>query len=50
MTEEEEQFQSSNACWICEKLIDDDDENIRDHRHIMRTFTGAAYWSCNINL
>ena len=23
MTEEEEQFQSSNTCWICEKAIDD---------------------------
>ena len=23
MTEEEEQFQSSNTCWVCEKLIDD---------------------------
>ena len=21
---EEEQFQSSNTCWICEKLIDND--------------------------
>ena len=26
--EEEEQFQSSNTCWICEKLIDDDDEKV----------------------
>ena len=28
MSEEEEQFQSSNTCWICEKLIDDDDEKV----------------------
>ena len=35
MTEkEEEQFQSSNTCRICEKLIDDDDEKVRDHCHI----------------
>ena len=27
---EEEQFQSSNTCWICDKLIDDDDEKVRD--------------------
>ena len=34
----EEQFQSSNICWICEKLIDDDDEKVRDHCHV----TGEA--------
>ena len=26
MSEEGEQFQSSNTCWILEKLIDNDDE------------------------
>ena len=45
MSEEEEQFQSINTCWICKKLIDDDDEKVRDHCH-----AGAAHWSCNINL
>ena len=34
MIEEEEQFRSSNICWICEKLIDDDDEKVRDHCHV----------------
>ena len=34
MTGEEEQFQSSNTCWICEKLIEDDDEKVGDHCHI----------------
>ena len=23
---EEELFQSTNTCWICKKLVDDDDE------------------------
>ena len=46
MSEEEEQFQSSNTCWICEKLIDDDDEKVRDHCHITGKFRGAAHWSC----
>ena len=51
MTEEEEkEFQSSNTCWICEKLIGDDDEKVRDHCHITGKFRGAAHWSCNINL
>ena len=32
MTEEEEHlFQESNCCWICNKLIDNDDEKVRDH-------------------
>ena len=31
MSEEEEQlFQESNSCWICGKLIDHDDEKVRD--------------------
>ena len=49
MTEnEEEQFQSSNTCWICEKPIDDDDdEKVRDHCHITGKFRGATHWSCN---
>ena len=51
MTEkEEEQFQSSNAYWICEKPTDDDEKKVRDHCHINSKFMGAAHWSCNINL
>ena len=46
---EEEEFQLSNVCWICEKLIDDDDEKVRDHCHVTGKFRGAAHWSCNIN-
>ena len=47
MSEEEEQFQSSNTCWICEKPIDDDDEKVRDHCHVPGKFRGVAHWSCN---
>ena len=49
MTEEEE-FQSSNICWICEKLIDDDDEKVKDHCQISRKYRGSAHWNCSINL
>ena len=48
MTEEEEQFQSSNTCWICEKLTDD--EKVRDPCHITGKFRDATHWSCSINL
>ena len=50
MSEEEEQFQSSNTRWICEKLIDNDDEKVRDHCHVTGKFRHAAHRSCSINL
>ena len=50
MSEEQEEFQSSNVFWICEKLIDDDDEKVRDHCNITGKFRGAAHWGCNIYL
>ena len=40
---EEEQFQSSNICWICEKLIGDDDEKVRESCHVTVKFRGAAH-------
>ena len=46
MSEEEEQFQSSDKNLICGKLIDDDDEKVRDHCHITGNFRGVAHWSC----
>ena len=50
MSEEEEQFESSNICWNFVKLIDDDDEKVRDDYHVTGKFRGAAHWKCDINL
>ena len=50
MNEEEHLFQQSKSCWICEKLIDIDNEKAGDHCHITGKFREAARWSCNINL
>ena len=33
--EEEERFQSSNSCWICDKLFDVGDDKVRDHCYII---------------
>ena len=49
MSEEEEQFQSSNTCWICEKLTDENNEKVRDHCPTTGKFRLVA-WTCNINL
>ena len=50
MTEKEEHlFQESNNCWVRQKLIDNDDEKVRDHCHVTGKFRGAAHWDRNIN-
>ena len=50
MSEEEEYlFQQSNNCWICKKLIDNNDEKVRDYCHVTGKFRGAVHWNCNIN-
>ena len=45
-TEEEDQYQSSNTCWICRKLIDHEDEKVKDHCHVTGRFKSTAHWSC----
>ena len=32
--EDEERFQSSNKCWICNKLFVAEDNKVRDHDHV----------------
>ena len=50
MSEEEEHlFQKSNSSSICKKLIDNDEEIVRDHCHVPGKFRGAAHRNCNIN-
>ena len=48
--EENERFEMTNICWMCGKLIDLDDNKVRDQYHITGKYRGAAHWSCNINL
>ena len=50
-SEKDEQiFQSSNECWICDRLFDVGDNKVRDHCHITGKYRRCAHWSCNINL
>ena len=49
MTEEEGYlFQQSSSCWICGRIINDDDDKVRDHCHATGKFRRAAHWNCNI--
>ena len=40
-----ERFQSSNCCWIYDKLFDLGDDKVRDHCHITGKYRGEAHWS-----
>ena len=46
--EEEEQFEKTNICWICNKLIEND--KVRDRCHITGKYRGSSHWNCNINM
>ena len=48
--EENEEFEMSNICWVCKKLIDLDDNKVRDNCHITGKYRGSSHWKCNINL
>ena len=48
--EDKKRFQSSNKCWICNKLFTDEDKKVRDHDHIKGKYKGSAHSDCNINL
>ena len=48
--DEEEGIEKSNICWICSRLIESEDNKVRDHFHITGKYRSAAHWSCNINL
>ena len=50
LAKDEQRFQSSNKCWICNKLFDVGDSKVRDHDHITGKYRGSAHWSRNINL
>ena len=51
MSEKDEQiFQLSNKCWICDKLFDVGDNKVRDHCHITGKYRGFDHWSCNSKL
>ena len=50
--EQNEEFERSNISWICGKLINIDDNKVRDYDHTKSgiNYRDVAHWSCNINL
>ena len=50
MSVEDEKFQSSNECWILNKLFKNEDKKVRDHDHISGKYRGSAHSDCSINI
>ena len=48
-SEEEQQFEQSIICWLCEEPFISSDEKVRDHDHLTGKYRGAAHNICNIN-
>ena len=48
--EDEENYQNSQNCWICDQKIINNKDKVRDHCHITGKFRGAAHKECNLKL
>ena len=48
--EDEDNYQNSQYCWICNKKINKDKDKVRDHCHITGKYRGAAHKKCNSEL
>ena len=45
-----EDFENSSKCWICNNNYTDNDVTVRDHCQINGKYWYSAYRYCNINL
>ena len=48
--EDNEDFENSTKCWICDNYYIDSAVNVRDHCHITGKYRGSAQRRCNINV
>ena len=49
-TKDNEDFENSTKCWMCDNYYIDNDVKVRDHCHITGKYNGSAHRDCNINL
>ena len=45
-----EDFENSTKCWICDNDYINGDVKVRDHCHITGKYRGSAHRDCNINV
>ena len=45
-----EDFENSTKCWICDNTYADSDVKVRDNCHITGKYRGSSHRDCNINV
>ena len=48
--EDDEDFENSTKCWICDNIYVYTDVKIKYHCHITETYRGSVHIVCNINV
>ena len=48
--EDENNYQNSQDCWICNEKINEDKDKVREHCHVTGKYRGAANSKCNLKL
>ena len=48
--EDENNYQNSQDCWICNEKITENKDKVRDHCHITGKYRGPAHSKCNLKL
>ena len=48
--EDNEDFEKSTKCWICDNDCIGRDVEGRDHYHITGKYRSSAHWDCNVNV
>ena len=46
--EDNEDFQNSTKCWICDNVYVDGNVKVRDHCYVTEKYGGSAHRDCNI--
>ena len=47
--EDNEEFENSTTCWVCDKYYIDTDVKVRDHCHVTGKYRAFAHRYCNNN-
>ena len=48
--EDDENFETSTKCWICDYTFVESNVKVRDHCHVTGKYRSAAHRDCNINV